>query len=117
MGEEWASQYVAGIQTFDTHKFETHNLGMLSSDLGTRNDGSLYRTDRYGRIVLKGLPVSVWNPRYNGPIEKGKENARRASIARAVDYMSDRVDTFSETIDGYMEDLTEIALDILEETI
>ena len=85
-GIEYSSSYVAGVQYIDFVPSEA--LVNEPPIFASTGEGTLYREDSNGKIVLKGLPGQLMNPRYRGPIEYDKEWARRVSISNSVNYVS-----------------------------
>ena len=113
MGVEHASSYVAGIQDLSIDPTGTgiynYPTGNASDIVITTGKGSLYRTDEYGKIILKGLPSGIWNSRYKGPIEESKENAMRQSlynITKYYDTMHDRLETSISAGFDIVEDMS-----------
>ena len=85
-GVEYSSSYVAGVQYIDFVPSEA--LVNEKPIFASTGEGTLYREDSSGKIVLKGLPGQLMNPRYRGPIEYDKEWARRVSISNSINYVS-----------------------------
>ena len=111
MGIEHSSNYIVGLQNIS---IDPTGIGMYNIPIASEADielttgkGSLYRTDEYGKIILKGLPFGIWNSRYKGPIEESKENAMRESIYNVTKYY--------DIIHGRIDDSITAGFDIIED--
>jgi hypothetical protein len=112
-GVESSSSYVAGVQYIDFLKSETLiDAPPISASSGR---GTLYREDSDGKMIVKGLPGQLMNPRYNGPIEYEKEWARRRSIYNSIVHIGNIHSKVEEFLSGGWNSLEDGSYTIIKD--
>lgn len=68
-------------------------------------NGTLYRHNKNGIIIEKGIPMVHVTQRYRGPIESSKEKARRTSLRASDEYLAHSIDETYQTTELLYDDL------------
>lgn len=105
-----ASSHVLGVEVATTKgeagTGDFSGLGAAQYAI-TRGLGSLYRPNRDGIIVEKGIPMVHVGQRFHGPIEGPKENARRTAMLGTQEYLDETMDSMVESAEAFYADLVE----------
>lgn len=106
IGTEGRSNYVAGVQYVDFREDAVKpDIFPIPVSSGT---GELYREGRDGRIIVKGFPNILFNPRYKGPLEYEKAYGRRTAIFNTFTYISNKLGELETSISDMWSELVEI---------
>lgn len=107
LGSSFSSSYIAGVQSVN---FIYNNIiPFLTPIKICDGEGALHRTDENGRIIVKGFPVSCWNPRYKGPIEYEKEKYRRVNIYNSFLYFNNKIEEIDNEIQNMWNSIKSIS--------
>lgn len=102
------SAYLIGIESVEFNEQWENTADDLMDGLivvkTSEGAGRLQRRSRDGTMVMKGFPMMTVNPRYRGPIEGCKENARRINKDAALDTFEIKI----ASLDAFLEDTFEI---------
>ena len=118
-GEQWGSPYVMGIdgvpfivETTEEiiRNFEVISIPTISAGRGSMTRDSLFSSEK----VIKGVPYTVYTPRYRGPIEHTVIAGSETTMSTLASFFTDKVASISTSISENRNRYTESSKELLK---